>query len=232
MIDLDRAVIARLDSHGQHFEILVDPENALKVKKGGEMPLDELLAYEEVYKDANKGNKVAKEDLDRVFGTVNIKKVAYKIIRKGEVQLTTEQRREMREQKRNQIASIISKRAINPQNNTSHPQKRILNAMDKASVHIDETKSVSSQLGDVIDALKPIIPISIETKKVAVKFPPEHAGKASSKMRGIGEIKKEDWLNNGSWSCVIELPAGQQNELYDKINNLSKGEAETKILED
>lgn len=232
MIDLDKAVIGRLDSHGQHFEILVDPENSMKVKKGKEIPLDELLAYEEVYEDANKGNKVAKEDLKRAFETENIKKVAYKIIRKGEVQLTTEQRRKMREQKRNKVASIISKRAINPQNNTSHPQKRILNAMDEAGVHIDETKSVSSQLRDVIDALKPIIPISIETKKIAVKFPPEYAGKASSKIRGMGEIKKENWLNDGSWSCVIELPAGQQNELYDKINNLSKGEAETKILED
>lgn len=232
MVDVEKAVIARLDSHGKHFEILVDPDKALKVRKGKEVDPRELLAYEEVYEDCRKGEKASNSDINKVFGTNKIEKIASKIIRKGKVQLTTEQRRKMREKKEKEIANIISRRAVNPQSNTPHPPKRILNAMEEVGVYIDETKSVSSQLDEVIQALRPVLPISIETIKIAVKFPPESAGKASSKIRGVGKVKKEEWMNDGSWACIIELPAGQQNELYDKVNSISKGEAELKILEE
>ncbi|MFB6216377.1 MAG: ribosome assembly factor SBDS, partial [Candidatus Aenigmatarchaeota archaeon] len=179
MVSVDEAVIARLDSHGQHFEIMVDPEKALDVKKGEDVPLRDLVAVEEVYEDSDKGKRVSDEDLNQVFGTNDFQEIAYKIIRKGEVQLTTEQRRDMRQEKRKEIASIISRRAVNPQTDNPHPQKRILNAMEEAGVHVDEMEDAENQVSDVIDKLRPIIPISIETKKVAVKVPPEFAGKAS-----------------------------------------------------
>ncbi|HNL86507.1 MAG TPA: ribosome assembly factor SBDS, partial [Methanoregulaceae archaeon] len=34
MIPLDRAVVARLESHGEKFELLVDPDRAVKFRQG------------------------------------------------------------------------------------------------------------------------------------------------------------------------------------------------------
>lgn len=232
MVSVDEAVIARLDSHGEHFEILVDPEMALEVKKGRDAPPRELVAVEEVYEDSDKGKRVSDKDINEAFGTNDFREIAYRIIRKGDVQLTTEQRRKMREEKRKEIASLISRRAVNPQTDNPHPQKRILNAMDEAGIHVDEMEDAESQVSDVIDELRPILPISIETKKIAVRVPPKFAGKASGGLRDIGKLKNEEWQNDGSWVAVVEMPAGLQDKFYKKVNSLTKGNAETKIAED
>ena len=60
MISLDDAVIARLTSHGHHFEILVDPAKAIEAKEK-ELPLSEWVASDEVYKDSSKAEKASEE---------------------------------------------------------------------------------------------------------------------------------------------------------------------------
>ncbi len=107
MISVDEAVIARLDSHGQHFEALVDPDKGLDVKKGKDVPLDELIAADEIFEDAEKGKRVGEDEINKVFGTNDIKEIVYKIIRDGEVQITTEQRKKMREEKRKQMICML-----------------------------------------------------------------------------------------------------------------------------
>lgn len=231
MISIDDAVIARLDSHGQHFEVLVHPERSLDVKKGKEVELDELIAANEVFEDADKGKRVSEEDLNKVFGTNDLKEIVYKIIRDGDVQLTTEQRRKMRENKRKEIASTIARRAMNPQTGKPHPPKRIENAMDEAGVHVDAMKDVEEQVPDILDELKPILPISVEELTLAIKVPPEYAGKASGQLRDIGKVMGEEWRNDGSWVAKIKMPAGLQDKFYKKVNSLTKGEAETKKLD-
>lgn len=230
MISVDEAVIARLDSHGKHFEIMVHPERALDVRKGKDIPIDDLVAYREVYEDAEKGKKVSNEELNKIFGTNDFEEIAYEIIRNGDVQITTEQKKKMRQEKKKEIASRIARRAVNPQTNNPHPQKRILNAMDETGVHVDAMKDVSDQINDVIDKIRPVLPISIEEIKIAVRVPPKYAGKASGNLREIGKIKKEEWKNDGSWMAVIKMPAGLQNDFYDQVNSITKGEAETKIV--
>ncbi|MFP4116743.1 MAG: ribosome assembly factor SBDS [Candidatus Aenigmatarchaeota archaeon] len=232
MISVDDAVIARLDSHGEHFEVLVDPDNALEVKDGENVDLDDLIAADEVFEDAEKGKRVGDDELNKVFGTNDIKEIVYEIIRNGEVQITTEQRREMREEMRKEIASTIARRAVNPQTGKPHPPKRIKNAMDEAGIHVDEMRSVEEQVKEALDEIKAILPISVEEVKIAIRVPADHAGEASGKLRDIGEIEKEDWGNDGSWRAVVKMPAGLQDKFYKKANSVTKGEVETKIIDD
>lgn len=231
MISIDKAVIARLDSRGKHFEVLVHPENGLKVKKGKKVPLDDLIAAQEVFEDAEKARRVSEDDINKVFGSNDIEEIVYKIIRDGEVQLTTKQRKKMREDRKKEIASTISRRAVNPQTNKPHPPQRIMNAMDEAGVHIDPMESMEKQISEVLDALKPIIPISVEEIKIAVRVPPEYAGQASGKLRDIGKLEAEEWRSDGSWIAKVKMPAGLQDKFYDKVNSVTKGEAEVKIIE-
>ncbi len=232
MISVEDAVIARLDSHGEHFEVLVDPEKALEVKKGVDVGIDDLVAFEEVFEDSEKGKRVSDEKLNKVFGTSDSTEIIYRIIRDGKVQLTTKQRKKMREDKRKEIASSISRRAVNPQTNKPHPPKRIKNAMDEAGIHVDEIRDVEEQVQEVLDKIKPILPISVEEIRIAVRVPAEYAGQASGKLRDIGKIEKEEWGNDGSWRAVLKMPAGLQDKFYKKANSVTKGNVETKILDD
>jgi ribosome maturation protein SDO1 len=230
MVKLEDAVIARLSSHGSTFEVLVDPELALAVKAGEPVNMRNVLAVDKVFKDSKKGDAASEELIKKTFGTLDVFKVAEEIIRRGEVQVTTEQRRKMREQRLKQIVSLISRRAINPQTNLPHPPARIESAMAEAKIQIDEFKSAEEQLPKIVKALLPIIPLKFETRKVAIKIPASHVGRTQKVIREFGTVREERWLGDGSWSVVVEIPAGVQGEFFDKLNDLTRGEAETKVL--
>ncbi len=63
MVTLDESVIARLKTHGKTFEVFVDPEGALALKRGGEVKLENILAVEDVFSDAKAGDRPAEQDV-------------------------------------------------------------------------------------------------------------------------------------------------------------------------
>jgi ribosome maturation protein SDO1 len=230
MISLDKAVIARLESHGESFEILVDPNIVEKVHSGEITDIREHLAVEDVFKDARKGDRASEESVKKVFGTEDINEIAIQIIKKGEVQLTTEQRRKMQEEKKRKIITEIARNAINPQTKTPHPPARIEAAMEEARIHIDPFKPAEQQVQKVLDAIKPIIPIKFEKIRVAIKLSGENYGKAYGEIVNYGKIIKEEWQADGSWIGLVEIPAGVQIEFFDELNKRTKGDVETKLL--
>lgn len=230
MVALDEAVIARLKTRSMQFEVLVDPEKAMMLKRGAEVAPDDLLAVEEVFTDAKSGDRPAEEDLIKSFGTNNPLEIARQIISRGEIQLTSEQRRKILEDKRKKVIEFIARNAINPQTRAPHPHARIERAMEEAKVHIDPLKNVDDLVADAMKAIRPIIPIRFEEIEIAVKFPPQYAAKAYGDIASFGSITKEQWQNDGSWIAVVKIPAGLQTDFYNLVNKLSKGEAETRLL--
>ncbi|MEA2054632.1 MAG: ribosome assembly factor SBDS [Candidatus Thermoplasmatota archaeon] len=229
MVSLEDAVVARYEKKGIHFEILVDPKAAEDFLDGRDINLSENLATDLVFKDANKGTKASEESISEVFGTTDINSIAKIIVKEGKIQLTTSQRREMQERKKKKIIDTIARNSMNPQTKLPHPKDRIELAIEEAGVHIDPFKPVDVQIKDIINAIRPIIPISIENVEIEVKIQGKYAGRAYGEVKSFGTILKEEWLPDGSWKCRIEIPAGMQTEFYDKLNNMTKGDVETKI---
>ena len=224
------AVIARLSTHGSTFEVLVDPDLALDFKRGEEIDISKVLAAETIFKDAKKGDKASEEHMSEIFETGDPVEIAIKIIKKGEIQLTTQQRRQMLEDKKKQIINHIVRNGINPQSGSPHPPSRIEKAMEEARVQIDLTKTVEEQVTKILKELKPIIPIRFEEKSIAVKIPGTFAAKAFPIVKSYGDFKKEEWLDDGSWAFLIDIPAGMTEEFFNDLNALTKGEVETKIM--
>ncbi len=234
MISIDDAVTARLESHGQRFEVLVDPDAALEISRGEfDGDLTDVIAAEDVFEDASSGDRPPEESLEEVFGTTDPLEIIPEVIRQGEIQITAEQRREMQEEKKRRIINTIARNAINPQeNDTPHPPDRIERALEEAGFRVDPMEPAEEQVDEAVDALRPIIPIRFEQIKVASRIPAEYAGKAQGKLREFGSLEDEEWQSDGSWIAVVEFPAGMQNEFYELVNKLTEGEAETQIVED
>ncbi|MGQ0536454.1 MAG: ribosome assembly factor SBDS [Methanobacteriota archaeon] len=233
MVSLEHAVVARLETHGSHFEVLVDPELALRFRSSqgkDEVDWDETLASDMVFKDARKGDKAADENLVKVFGTKETVEVAKRIVLKGDIQLTTDQRRKMVEAKRKQIVTYIARNAINPQTNAPHPPQRIEIAMDEAKVHVDPFKGNDEQIKEVLAAIRPLIPIKIQSVSIAVHLPATEVGKAYGFVRAFATLKKEEWQKDGSWVGVVEMPAGLQTDFFNELNQRTHGNVETKLV--
>ena len=234
MISLDEAVTARLESHGQRFEVLVDPDAALAIKRDDfDGDLEDVIAAEDVFEDASRGDRPPENMLEEVFDTTDPMAIIPEVIKRGEIQITADQRREMQEQKHKPLIQRITRNAVNPQmNDAPHPPERIESALEETDFRVDPMEPVENQVDEALDALRPVIPIRFDTVTIAVQFPPEHAGKAQSQVRSFGDLESEEWQPDGSWIGVIEFPAGMQDDFYDLVNEISSGEAETRLVED
>ncbi len=226
---LKNNVIARFESHGERFEIIISPDAIERIRDGSPLEMEDL-ASELIFSDAKKGNKASVEKMEEVFNTNSIGEIAKIIILKGDVQLTTEQKHEMQEKKRKRIVETIAKNAMDPKTKAPHPRQRIELAMEQAGVHIDPFKPVSEQVKTIIELLRPIIPISMENVRISVKIPAEYTGRAYGAVRGFGVLEREDWQSDGSWIGIVKLPAGMQTDFYERLNDLTKGNISTKIL--
>ena len=234
MISLDEAVTARLESHGERFEVLVDPDAALAIKRDEfDGDLEEVIAAEDVFEDASAGDRPPETALEDVFDTTDPLEVIPAVIERGEIQITADQRREMQEQKHRQLVTQISRNAVNPQmDDAPHPPERIERALEEAGFQVDPMEPVENQVDEALDALRPVIPIRFDEVVMAVQVPADHAGSAQAQIRQFGDLQEEEWQSDGSWVGVLEFPAGLQNEFYDTVNEHTSGEAETRIVRD
>lgn len=230
MVNLDDAVTARLEYFGEHFEILVDPDLASDFKRGQDLNVEDILVVEEIFKDAKKGDKSSEEAMMKAFQTTDHVEVAANILKKGQIQLTAQQRRDMQEEKRLKVVTTIAREAINPQTKLPHPVRRIEIAMDEAKVRIDPFKSVDEQVNSTLKAIRVKIPIRFEKVKVAIRVPGDFSGKVYGAIPEFGKTMQEEWQQDGSWVAVVEIPGGMQENFYQKLNELTHGQVETKLL--
>ena len=77
--------------------------------------------------------------------------IAKIIMKKGELNLTTEQRKKMTTEKKKQIVTYVSKTYVDPKTHLPHPPLRIEQAMIDARVSIDPFKNAEDQINDIIE---------------------------------------------------------------------------------
>lgn len=233
MVSIEKAVVARLETQGLHFEVLLEPEVARRLRDNEPVTDDQIteaLAIDTVFKDSRKGDRATDESVRKVFGNATVPAIVRQIVAKGEFQLTTDQRREMLENKRKAIVAYIARNAINPQTKTPHPPQRIELAMEEAKVRVDPFKPVEAQVKDVLGALKVLLPIRFEKATIAVKLSGENYARCLNDMKTMGTIIRDEWQDNGSWVGLVEMPAGMQTDFLKRLNDRTKGNVETKIV--
>ena len=226
----DKYTTARITKSGEKFEILVKPEPALDYKMGKPTPISQMLVIDEIYADASKGTHASDEKLQKAFRTTDPLLVAEDIMKHGELQLTTEQRRQLVEDKRKQIVAFVSRNCIDPRTGTPHPPLRIEQAFNQIRLVVDPFKPAEEQAKAVIEELRTLLPIKIDKMKVVVKVFPEHAAKAYGSIKGFGTITKEEWQKDGSLVALVEMPAGLYGSFIDRLGKLTQGTVQTKVL--
>ena len=226
----EKFTTARISKSGEKFEILVRPEPALDFKMGKQLGLSQILVIEEVYIDAGKGTRASSEKLDKAFGTADPLKIAEEIMRHGELQLTTEQRKQLVEDKRKQVVAFVSRNCIDPRTGTPHPPIRIEQALNQVKYSIDPFKNADEQAKEIIEQLRVILPIKMEQMRVAVKIFAEHAAKAYGAIKNFGTITREEWQADGALVAMLELPAGLYGPFIERLGKITQGTIQTKVL--
>jgi len=155
----DKFTVVKYTFEGEKFEILVKPDPALDYKLGKIKDVSSVLVSDEIYQNSGEGTRASSEKLQKAFKTEDVMIIAEKILQKGDLNLTTEQRRRMTAEKRKQLITFITKTFVDPRSHLPHPPLRIEQAMIDARTSIDPFKSVEEQIKDIVEGLRSIIPL-------------------------------------------------------------------------
>ncbi len=216
MVSLDDAVLARLEKGGKRYEALVDPDLVEQWKEDStDINLDDFMAMDEIFHDARAGERPTEDALLKTFETLDVASILQIILTKGSIQLTTAQRKARVENMRQQIIHHIHSQAIDPKSKSPHPRTRIELALEESKYSVDPFKRLEDQVKDAIARLKPLIPLSFESVRLAFRIPGSAYGSVSQILRT--HQQKEGWLENGDWACVVEIPAGMKGDLIGQV---------------
>ena len=227
MVDV---TVVRYSFEGEKFEILVKPDPALDYKLGKKKDLSSVLVSDEIYTDSNKGTKPSTEKLLKAFKTENQTEIAEKILEKGDLNLTTDQRRKMIDEKKKQIIEYIVKTYVDPRTHLPHPPLRVEQAIKDARLSVDPQKSVNDQIKDVVEKLRSIIPLKSENLSLEILIPAQYASQSYAVLKSVGSLKKEEWQNNGSLKAILEIPAAARPNVIDRLGSITKGSATVEVM--
>jgi ribosome maturation protein SDO1 len=225
----DKVTVVRYSFEGEKFEILVKPDPALEYKLGKRKDVSSVLVSDEVYSDSSKGTRASTEKLLKAFKTQDTTTIMERILQKGELNLTTEQRRKMISEKRKQIVEFIAKTYVDPRSHLPHPPLRIEQALDDARVSIDPHKNTEEQTKDIVEKIRTIIPLKSENLTLEITVPAQYAAQSYSVLKSTGNLKKEEWQSNGSLKAILEIPAAARPTVIDRLGSITKGTASVEV---
>ncbi|MCX8162202.1 MAG: ribosome assembly factor SBDS [Candidatus Bathyarchaeota archaeon] len=222
--------MVRIRKGGERYEILVYSEAALKYRLGLEKDITKVLASTDVFIDFRQGLRASTDKLRKAFGTDDPYRIADFIVKHGDLQIPAELRRKLIEEKRKQIVAFITRNCIDTRTGLPVPALRVEQAMEEVGVSIDPFEDAEVQAKRVLEVIKSIVPLKIETMRIAVKIPSRYIGKAYSLVSNMGSIEKEEWQKDGSWVGIVTIPAGFHGEFIDRLGKATEGGVQVKIL--
>jgi len=165
----------------------------------------------------------------KAFKTTDTTAIAILILQKGDLNLTTDQRRKMVLEKRKQIVDFIAKTYVDPRSHLPHPPLRIDQAMDDARISIDPFRNTDEQTKDVVEQLRSIIPLKSENMILEILVPAQFAAQSYSVLKSSGTLKKEEWQSNGALKVILDIPAAARANVIDRLGSVTKGSASIEV---
>jgi len=229
-LDMVDVTLVRYSFEGEKFEIMVKPDPALDYKLGKKKDLAAVLVSDEIYTDSGKGTRPSSEKLLKAFKTEDLSEIAKIILDKGDLNLTTDQRRKMIEEKKKQIVSYIAKTYVDPKTHLPHPPLRIEQAMKDGRVSVDPQKHVDEQVANIVEKLRSIIALKSENLKLEITIPAQYASQSYAVLKSVGSLGSEQWQTNGSLKAILEIPAAARPNVIDRLGSITKGSATVEVM--
>lgn len=163
--------------------------------KHREKDIDEVLQTHTVFVNVSKGEVARKEDLVKAFGEADQTTICRQILDKGELQISEKERQQQIESAFKEVATIISDKCVNPDNNRPYPVSMIEKAMKQVHFSFKLTKSTKQQALELIPKLKESIPI--ERAQMKLKVITAKKNKAQLNAMASAGFESQEMLEGG-----------------------------------
>ena len=225
-----RNIISRLSVGGDRFEILVFADAALEHKLGKRKDISKVLAIDQIYTDSKKGLRAPNEKLLSRLGTADVLKAAAIILDKGELLLTVEQRRGLIEEKRKQIVTAITRSCIDVRTGMPVPATRVEQALGQIGVQIDPFKNGEEQARAIVQEIRKILPLKVQTNEIEVLVTNQASRKAQGLCKFFGDILEEKALGDGRTRMRIAIHSVSKAVFLDRLEKELGNQAQANVL--
>jgi len=222
--------IARFKKGGNTYEIAIDADEALAYRDGTHSDLQKVIQSSDIFADAQRGQLAPDATFKNIFGTEDTTQIAEHILKNGELHLTAEYKKNLRDQKRKQILQIIHTNGVDPKTNLPHPMTRIETALESVKIRVDEFEPAKQQAKEFVKQLREILPIRFEEKELRITIPANYAAKGYGLLTQLGTLKDSSWNNDGSLTAVLVIPGGLEYEVSDSIQGAAHGSATIEVI--
>jgi len=205
----------------KNLELLCNPNTMVKYRKGL-ITRDSVLAINHIFKNAQKGNKANDKDIQKVFGNKVLLECIDEMLNKGDFQLTSQERKELTEKKRNEILNYFHNNYINPKNKLPHPRTRYENAFKENKINIDYSISTEKQVKDIYNKLMGIITMKPKEKEITISLS-KLDKKITKTISTYGSILSTKTKNN-RYFIQINILNSQYQNLLDDLENSTNGD--------
>jgi len=215
--------LVRLKVDKNNFEVLTKKGAALQYREG-RLGFSNVLFADEIYTNQSKAQRANDADLLKAFGTTVIEQCAKVIVDKGELQLSTAERKDKVDKRRAEMVQYIHKYYIDPRTKTPHPVTRIENAFEELKITVDPEMAAERQLQEkVLKRLPEVLPIKRSEMTGTLTVPSSVIGQAMGVIKKFAQVSGESYTGD-NWTAQVSLVPGDYDIFMSDLRNVTKGD--------
>ena len=212
----------------QKLEIICN-QGTITSYRDGKSSLDDTVVTQEIFKDAKKADRASDADIMKVFQHKDMSKALDEIIKKGDFQLSTAERKKKVEEMRKQIVYYFHKNYMDPKSKLPHPVTRIEAALsDIKGLRIHPDEPVEQQAKNIMKQLRDIIPMKSNALEGTIVVPHAFLGQSQGIIHSTCKVTKEEYTPVGC-KMRVAFVASDLEKLLTDLNRVGKGEISFEI---
>eukprot|EP00475_Leptophrys_vorax_P043299 TRINITY_DN828_c0_g1_i5.p1 TRINITY_DN828_c0_g1~~TRINITY_DN828_c0_g1_i5.p1 ORF type:complete len:235 (+),score=75.53 TRINITY_DN828_c0_g1_i5:946-1650(+) len=203
----DAGQLVRLKKGKATFEVVTNEGSVLKYREG-KLPWNSVLAVDIVFKNFSRGLRASEKEIADAFNTEDPVEAMKAIVEKGELQVSSDERKEAVDKKKAEIITYINKNYIDPQTRLPHPIARLEQAMENSKIRIDADQNAVKQADAFIKSLQGKLTFVKSEMEAILVISRQYMGACSNTVHSIASVKREEYTEDGViWEVGIP-PAG------------------------
>eukprot|EP00053_Salpingoeca_punica_P005646 m.55708 g.55708 ORF g.55708 m.55708 type:complete len:252 (-) comp13336_c0_seq4:723-1478(-) len=229
-IKLTNVAVVRLRKNALRFELACFRNKVMSFRQGLEKDLDEVLQIHTIFSNVSKGLVSSKADLEAAFPDMKEEDIILEILRKGEQQVSKEERDSQLDQTFKEVATIISDKCINPDTKRPYTISQIERAMHDIHISIQPSKSTKKQALEVMKLLKEHVPLERASMSVRIVLPKKEAKQVQANLKELlGAIESQDWQGD-ILEIVSSIDPGNYRPIDEMVRAQTRGQGSVDIL--
>mmetsp|Transcript_16541 Transcript_16541/g.27344 ORF Transcript_16541/g.27344 Transcript_16541/m.27344 type:complete len:252 (+) Transcript_16541:131-886(+) len=227
---LTNVSVVRYKKFGKRFEIACYKNKVLEWRNKIEKDLDEVLQVRSVFENVSKGQLAKKEDLQKVFATVDQEKIILVILEQGELQVSEKERDQQFDNAFHEIATIVSQKCVSPDTQRPIPVSVIEKAMKECHYAVVPGRTAKQQALEVIKQLKEKMPIDRAQMRLSVWcLAPVSATLKAKLQPHIRTFINED-KSGDKYTMWIQIDPGSFRVVDQTVREETKGSGGLEVL--